>query len=221
MMDDGCWILDAGCWTLALSLEDDAKPSPCRSACFGEHRYFLFKTASEPFLLDFQIVPGLQVKPEALGSAEISREPKSGVSRNRPLAVGDLVDAAGGHADLLCQPVLADLHGFQELFKQDFTGTNRREIFGSHYSLLVIIRDLHIVGVPPAPLEVDAPLIINPNAVLAFTVPLLFMNVYPWKISPILAGFPFSLASPVYRVTFSFYLFFFFPEYYKNIIFYY
>ena len=40
----------------------------------------------------------------------------------------------------------------------------------------MIINDLHIKSVPPIPSEANAPLIINPDAVLAFTVPCKFLQ---------------------------------------------
>ncbi len=40
----------------------------------------------------------------------------------------------------------------------------------------MIINDLHLKSIPLAPSEAKTPLIVNPNAVLAFTVPCKFLQ---------------------------------------------
>ena len=57
--------------------------------------------------LGLEFEPNLKVEPEALGGAEVPREPKRGVSGDAALAEDDLVDTPGGNTNVLGQAVLA------------------------------------------------------------------------------------------------------------------
>ena len=61
--------------------------------------------------LGLEFEPNLEVEPEALGGAEVPREPKSRVSGDAALAEDDLVDAPGGNTNVFGQAVLAETVG--------------------------------------------------------------------------------------------------------------
>ena len=61
--------------------------------------------------LGLEFEPNLEVEPEALGGAEVPREPKSGVSGDAALAEDDLVDTPSGNTNVLGQAVLAETVG--------------------------------------------------------------------------------------------------------------
>ncbi len=58
--------------------------------------------------LGLEFEPNLEVEPEALGGAEVPREPKSGVSGDAALSEDDLVDTPGGNTNVLGEAVLAE-----------------------------------------------------------------------------------------------------------------
>lgn len=121
------------------------------------------------FGLEFE--PNLEVEPEALGGAEVPREPKSGVSGDVALAEDDLVDTPSGNTNVLGQAVLAQTVRLEELGQEDFAGMDGRELCHSGH-LRVVVDDLDVEGIGGAPDEADAPLIVDPDAVLASTIAL-------------------------------------------------
>ena len=77
-----------------------------------------------PVALGLEFEPDLDVEPEALGSAEVPREPKSGVSGDAALAEDDLVDTPGRNTDVLGQAVLAETVRLEEVGQEDFARAN-------------------------------------------------------------------------------------------------
>jgi hypothetical protein len=65
--------------------------------------------------LEFEVVPRLQVDPEAFTCAEEPCEPKCSVRADPALAVDDLVDPARRNADRDRQTVLGDPERLQEV----------------------------------------------------------------------------------------------------------
>lgn len=121
--------------------------------------------------LGLELEPNLKVEPEALGGAEVPRQPKSGVSGDAALAEDDLVDTPGGNTNVLGQAVLAESVGFQELGQEDLAGMDGCELcHGGH--LRVVVDDLDVEGIGGTPDEADAPLIVDADAVLASTIAL-------------------------------------------------
>lgn len=121
--------------------------------------------------LGLEFESNLEVEPEALGGAEVPREPKRGVSGDAALAEDDLVDTPGGNTNVLGQAVLAESVGLQELGQEDFARMDRCELcHGGH--LRVVVDDLDVEGIGGAPDEADAPLIVDADAVLASTIAL-------------------------------------------------
>ena len=119
--------------------------------------------------LGLEFEPNLEVQPEALGRAEIPREPKSGVSGDSALAEDDLVHTTGWDTDVLGQAVLAESVGFQELGQEDLAGMDGCELcHGGH--LRVVVDDLDVEGIGGTPDEADAPLIVDADAALASTI---------------------------------------------------
>ncbi len=77
---------------------------------------------------DFGVVHDLGTQPVPVGKAEETAQPQVGIGRNGTFARHDVADALRGHADLLCQTILADPHGLQKLFQQEFTGCYQFEL---------------------------------------------------------------------------------------------
>lgn len=117
-------------------------------------------------VLRLQIDPALRVGVEERGQAQ------GGVCRDGSLAMHDFIDPARRHADGLGQCVLADAHRHQKLLIQNLARMGPCEL--GHGVLSVVIDDLYIVCVVGGfiPLEADAPLVIDANAVLPFAVAL-------------------------------------------------
>ena len=81
----------------------------------------LFQRRTQRAFGDLGIVGGLRAKPVSVGQTEKSAQPQIGIRRYRPFSTDNLADALGRYADFLGQPILAQPHGFQEFFRQDFS----------------------------------------------------------------------------------------------------
>lgn len=121
--------------------------------------------------LGLELEANLEVEPEAIGGAEIPREPKRRVSGDAALAEDDLVDTPSRDTNVLGQAVLAESVGLKELGQEDFARMDGCKLcHGGH--LRVVVDDLDVEGVGGAPDEADAPLVVDADAVLARTVAL-------------------------------------------------
>src|SRR5688572_6815074 len=90
------------------------------SRCTRKGGYFIVEAIAKPVLLNFQLVTCLQVQPESLRSAKVPRQPQRCISRDRTLAADNFVDPTRWDRRILCEPILADSQGCQELFQKDF-----------------------------------------------------------------------------------------------------
>lgn len=82
--------------------------------------------------------------------------------RGRSRWFGEAVPSVRGQAGFDSGP------GADELLVQNLTGMERGQFFRSHDGLLMVIHDLDAVGIPILPEETNPPLIVDPDAVLAF-----------------------------------------------------
>ncbi len=133
-----------------------------------------------PVPLDLELEPNLKVQPEPLRRAEVPGETKSRVGRNAPLAENDLVDAPWRNANVLCEPVLTEAMGLEELGQEHFAGMDRGE-FRHDGHLLVVVDDLDVERVGGAPDEADAPLIVDADAVLTGAIGLECFEAVAWR----------------------------------------
>jgi hypothetical protein len=85
----------------------------------GEHSNFAVQAIAKPILLDFQVVAGLKVEPEALRSTKVAREPKRGVRGDGPLALHDFIDPARGHGHVFGETILAQAERAQKLLEEN------------------------------------------------------------------------------------------------------
>jgi len=109
---------------------------------------------------------------------EIPTQPQSRIGSDSPPLVHDLGNPCHRHTQIERQLVHADTQGLHEILAQNFPGMNRRKSFGfSHAPSLVIIHNLHVVGIAVAPLKTDAPLVIDADAVLPFSIALQRLQV--------------------------------------------
>src|ERR1700722_17773018 len=81
---------------------------------------------AESVLLGLQVIAGLQVQPEPLGSAEVPGQPQRGVRGDPALAVHDLVNPPGRDNDRLGQLILAHTQRLEELLEQNLPRVHRR-----------------------------------------------------------------------------------------------
>ena len=132
---------------------------------------------AEAVACDFDVVAVLEVQPEALAGSEVPGEPQCGVGADAPLAVDDLVDSSGWNPDRHRQAMLGDLEWLQILEHQHLAGVD-----GGHDRIvahdgvfawvLVVVDDLNVLGSRCRPLEADAPLLVDADAVGARPVAL-------------------------------------------------
>src|SRR6185437_11757696 len=91
----------------------------------GCQRLHLFGEAAVKRVLGhLQIVTRLDIDPEFRLHAEEAAEPQRRVGADGAAAQHDLVDAARRHTDRLGEPVLRDLHRFEEILQENFAGVN-------------------------------------------------------------------------------------------------
>src|SRR5437867_11543733 len=87
--------------------------------------HFALQPGSKAVLLGFEIVTDLQVHPEPLGGAKVSRQPQGSVRSDRPLSVYDFIDAPCWNADALREPVLGDAQWLEEFLEQNLARMDR------------------------------------------------------------------------------------------------
>ncbi len=117
---------------------------------------------------NFEVKIHLQAQPERGGISEIYRQPQGGVSRDAAFAMDNFIDSTGGNAQSAPKVILANLHGFEELFEENLTGMYRFDFF--HVLSLVIIYNLDIAGMAIHPFKADPPLLIDSEAVLPLSL---------------------------------------------------
>lgn len=124
------------------------------SACAGE-------------LKSVKLVAHLAVQPELGAVAEVGGKADGRISRDASLACDDGLDAALRDTRVERQPRLTQIHGLQEVLKQNFSRMDGGHTMFHTFTPSVVVHDLHS-GRPVAfPPEADAPLIIDANAVLS------------------------------------------------------
>ena len=131
---------------------------------------FCFESVSKAIFFNFQIVSGLKIQPKSLACTEEPGKPQSRIRGDVPFAMNHFIDAPGRDIDALGQPVLADSHGAQELLQENLARMDRRKLL-SHFVLLVVIHDLHVLGITVRPSEADPPLVVDPDTVMPLPIP--------------------------------------------------
>ena len=94
------------------------------------------KTSPKAYLRDLQVVPCLKIHPKPLRGAEVLRQTKSGIRRDRPRTVHDLVDPPCRNTNILGQAILAKVHRNKELCQQDLTRMYGRIFLSRHLKSL-------------------------------------------------------------------------------------
>jgi len=129
--------------------------------------HFSIDTIAKLTLSDFQVVTDLHAEPDSCAGAEIASQAHGGIHRDCALAVDDLADANGSDANIMRQAILSQTERLHEVLEQDFTGMDWGEcVVHSHLPLRMIINDFDISCLIVNPLEADAPLVIDANAIL-------------------------------------------------------
>jgi hypothetical protein len=95
----------------------------------------------------------------------------------------NLIDSSRRDADVLGQAILTDFHRLEELLEQNLPGVNGRKQLLCHGQLLVVVGDFDVVRITPAPSEADAPLVIDPDAVLSLSIASEPLKPVPWGYS--------------------------------------
>jgi hypothetical protein len=112
-----------------------------------------------------QVVHRLHIHPEFGAGAEEASEPQGGVGGDRPLALDDRADARGRDAHRHGQRVDRQAERLQK-----FLGQNLTRMGGDAVGVatpLMVIDDFDIGGTLLGPGEANAPLIVDPDRMLA------------------------------------------------------
>jgi hypothetical protein len=123
-----------------------------------------------------QLVRGLQVGPQLGAGAQGSREQPGCRGRHGTLAADDLVEALQRNAQVLGKGLLGHAQGLEELFQQHLPRMGRSAMGREHVACplflwrapgLVVIHHSHVMRIRTHPPEDDAPLVVDPDAVVS------------------------------------------------------
>src|SRR5262249_22936762 len=120
-----------------------------------------------------EIVRRLEIHPELRCHGEIAGESQCSISRDAAAPIDDLAHAGDGHAEVASETVDAQPERPHEILPQNLAWVHWRKPARSwHHSSpsLVIVDDLHVVGIDVVRQEADAVLIVDANAVLPATI---------------------------------------------------
>ena len=126
------------------------------------------RSAAHRDLRAAQVVGLLQVQPDLWSRPEIARQPERRVGSDAAVPLQDCGDAVHWHAKRLGQRVGRQVERC-EFVTQDLARMHRTHaVLGRHRLLhsLVVIHNFHVVWPVGRPPEADAPLRVDPNAVL-------------------------------------------------------
>jgi len=82
----------------------------------------------------------------------------------------DFIDTARRDSKASAKLILTYVHRFEEFLKQNLARMNWGYLLYLHFVTSMIINNLNIVCIPIFPFEADSPLIVNANAMLAFSI---------------------------------------------------
>ena len=112
---------------------------------------------------------GLEVKPNLGRPLKVTVESQSGIHSDGALAFDDLVDAARGNADVFGNAILRQAKRQQKILAKNFAGVDGGVLFhGLDFS--VVVNNFNIARAVRFPAETDAPLVIDPDGILAFAI---------------------------------------------------
>ena len=147
----------------------------------------------------FQVKIRLKTKPESVRHSEELGQPQGRIGGNSPLPLHNLIDPSRRNMNVFRQSILAQFHGFQKLFKKNFSWMDWRIIPHSSSPFLMIVHNFHFIGVCFFPKETDAVLVIDADAPLSFSGPLQRLQTIPRRNAKI-----FKRTCPVENPQFSF-----------------
>ena len=122
---------------------------------------------SDFFAGNLNVVIALQINPELRTVAEVTAQPDRGINGDAARTFHNFINASRRHMDFLRQPVLrysVFFNKFCQVFARVYWS-----YFG-HKFLLVIINYFNVVCVPFMPHKTNAPLNVDTNAVLSFSI---------------------------------------------------
>jgi hypothetical protein len=119
-----------------------------------------------------QVVQALQIDPEFRSSLKAAPESQGGIGRYRHLFPHQALDSSPRHPAMPSHRIGRQIQRDKELFPQDFARMYRG-IGPDHCSFSsMIISDFHVIGTTIRPDEANAPLVVDPNTMLAGSVAL-------------------------------------------------
>ncbi len=106
---------------------------------------FLFQAVAQVHPCGLGSKMGLDACPELNRVPKIACKPERSVSTDAACPPADFIDPHDQYVEVMGQPVLADIHRFQELFQKYFAGMYRRKILMS-FTSMTISRDIIVKG---------------------------------------------------------------------------
>ena len=89
---------------------------------------FFFQAVAQVHPCGLGIVMGLDACPELNRVPEVAGKAERSIGTDAACPTADFIDPHCGYVEVMGQPVLADIHRFQELFQKYFAGMYRRKI---------------------------------------------------------------------------------------------
>ena len=125
-------------------------------------------------LLLIKIICGLKTKPKPCLVAEIPFEPERCIRGDASFPFDNLIDSSRGDVDVFSKPVLADTEWLKKIFFEEYTrvlyGNAVVVCTGHNLYLLVIVTEFGVTGLAAFPVEANAPLFVNSDAILPRSV---------------------------------------------------
>jgi len=121
-----------------------------------QHFDFFLKPVTKVHFNHFSFIMGLDACPKLYRCAEIARQTQCCVGADSTFAAAYFTDTHGRNIDVLGQSVLADAHGGQKFFKQNFARVDGGKI--SHMIASMIVDNLDSIDTVLMPLKTDPPL---------------------------------------------------------------
>jgi hypothetical protein len=124
-----------------------------------------------PFLSFLDIIERLKVHPKRGAGIQKAPDLYCSLGRDVSFASDDLPKARLGEPCFFGEPVRRYSHRPKKLFLKHFAGMNVLQMFHSfHYLRSVIVGYLDVMGASVSPLKANAPLLIDTNTPLSFSV---------------------------------------------------
>ena len=129
-----------------------------------------------------KLILSLQIQPKTFGSPEIAGKPHSCIGGDASIFPDDFIHSGCWNMESLGEGVNAHFQRLQIFFPKDFPGVDwAHTICGHSVSPLMVINYFNVYRTIVRPSETQTPLLVNPDAVQAFTISGERLKTVSWR----------------------------------------